>query len=481
MIHRHKRAWLLATSGVASALVLSGALVACGGGTSAVQTGTSAKAAIVQPNGSPSTTQEACTDPVDFARISGSLGEIGLEKALVNRHVDCRVATTDAIEVKAQLALKDGVYSYLDANTPPDAYVNSYTVGTIVVSTKLTSYGPSTVLSKKYQFELTVDSFTPDSSYPGPIKRPAILMQPVLDCITNFYTAVPNSGTCTPDQLPQVRVSPDGAPATSSFVVNFNWTKSEGEAHDLEAFLVRLERINFAVDGGFGLQLPSNSSPDYFDPKVTSYPSKLRCDRGVAQVDKSGCVYEEAAAVYVLRLDDPAVSEAAEHIKYAQAGGVPPADPNGPPNSGQLAPSPGKFLLKPGSRALPDDSVTGGGLQRLKDDEGVAKLNRSASCKLSTALIAVRNPEPSASCKTDLSNCECDEYPFASTWNGGYFAPDSTSVRRINKAQNNAAGGGTLTQWYLRERVIDLTVYPPDGSVPSPGGGDRFWVHVPEQ
>jgi hypothetical protein len=86
---------------------LGGALVACGGGTEssvsargAAQSDAISKAAVVYPNGSPSTTQEACTDAVDFARISGSLGEIGLDNALVNRHVDCRVATTDPIAVR---------------------------------------------------------------------------------------------------------------------------------------------------------------------------------------------------------------------------------------------------------------------------------------------------------------------------------------------------------------------------------------------
>jgi hypothetical protein len=489
MFRSHRRAWVLATSGVSCTLVLGGALVACGGGAgssvsarSAAQSGVSSRAAIDQPNGSPSTTQEACTDAVDFARISGSLGEIGLDNALVNRHVDCRVATTDAIEVTVPLALsEDGTtYSYVDANTPANANTNNYTLGTIVVSTKLTSYGPSNVLSKNYQFELTIDSFVPDPSYPGPDKRPAILMQPVLDCSSNVFNSLP--GTCTPDQLQQVRLGLDGTPGRGSFVVNFNWVKDDSQPNDLEVFLLKIERFNFAVDGGFGLQLPSNSSPQYFDPKVTSYPSRLRCDRGVAQVATSGCVYEEAAAVYVLRTSDLTVSEAAEHIRDAQAGGL--------PGSGQTGPSPGKFVFKPGTRALADDSVTGidKALQRLKDSgsNGVAQQNRNAACRgtNASALINIRLPkQTSLSCSVDEANCECDEYPFASTWSGAAFSPDTTSARIINATHNGNAGGGNLTQWYLRERVLDLTVYPnpPDGTIPSRGDGDRFWVHIPTQ
>jgi hypothetical protein len=490
LFQSHRRAWVLATSGAVCALVLGGALVACGGGTESsvsargtAQSDAISKAAVVYPNGSPSTTQEACTDAVDFARISGSLGEIGLDNALVNRHVDCRVATTDAIEVTVPLALsEDGsTYSYVDANTPASSTTNNYILGTIVVSTKLTSYGPSTVLSKNYNFELTVDSFVPDPTYPGPDKRPAVLMQPVLDCNSNVYNSLP--GTCTPNLLPQVRLNLDGTPGSGSFAVNFNWVKDDTQTSDLEVFLLRIQRFNLAVDGGFGLQLPSGSSPQYFDPKVTSYPSRLRCDRDVAHVGTSGCVYEQAAAVFVLRLDNPLISEAAEHIKFAQAGGVPPADPEGPPNSGQLAPSPGKFLFKPGSRALADDSIMGQdkALQRLKNTAFARKYNRDPSCFNTDSLIKIRKPEPSSSCKVDPSACSCDEYPFPSTWRGAGSSPGTTSVRLINDAQNNSAGGGTLTQWYRNERVIDPTVYPTDNSAPSRGDGDRFWVHIPEQ
>lgn len=487
MFRKNKRAWLRATSGVTCSLVLSAVLVGCGGNASssntardavAVQTSKPVSAAIIQPNGSPSTTQEPCTDPVDFKRIDS--GGNGYEAALVNRHVDCRVSTTDTpIELSTLLARSvDGTYSYYGANTPASSNVNSYTLGTMVISTKLTSYGPSTVLSKSYQFEITVDKFVPDPTYPGADKQPVVLMQPALDCTANFYNDVP--GTCTPDQLPQVKVTLDGKPSMGSFVVNFDWVKAATQANDLQAFLVRLQSFSYAVDGGFGLKPPSNFTPSSFVPSIASAPAKLRCDRGVAQKSTQGCVYEQAAAVYVLSTTDPSVSEAAEHVRDAQAGGL--------PNSGQLGPAPGKFVFKPGTRAIADDSIIGvdKALQRLKDAGGVARQNRTASCEKTNAnsLINTRIPvQTSLSCASDRSLCECDEYPFASTWSGGAFSPNTTSVRIINATQNTNAGSGTLSQWYLRERVIDLTVYPdpPDGTIPFKGNGDSFWVHVPVQ
>jgi hypothetical protein len=189
----------------------------------------------------------------------------------------------------------------------------------------------------------------------------------------------------------------------------------------------------------------------------------LRCDLGLAQVSSNGCVFTQAAAVYVLDRNDGMVKEAAEHIYEAQAKG-----------------SPGRWALKPRSSAIADPASTlGNTLHRLKNTD-IGKMNRSASCSgAADSLIKIRPSPPSSSCASNPTGCQCDEYPFASTWSGGAFDPDHTSVKLINGAQNLRAGGAKLTNFYRDERVLDLTIYPgASGVLPSWGGGDDFWVHV---
>jgi len=198
------------------------------------------------------------------------------------------------------------------------------------------------------------------------------------------------------------------------------------------------------------------------------YP--LRCDRGVAHLNTKGCVFPAAAAVYVLSRKDDTVKEAAEHILEAQTGPLQ---------------SPGKFLRRPGTRAMADQSVMGGAaLQRAKS-ETVRKENRAESCgtKL-TSLIKTRQPlSQSSACAAGTVPCECDEYPFAATWSGGRFSPEHTSVKRISRDHNQAAGGGKLSGFFRTERVLDFTQYPEqiqpyDPSAESNRGGDDFWVYV---
>ncbi len=86
-------------------------------------------------------------------------------------------------------------------------------------------------------------------------------------------------------------------------------------------------------------------------------------------------------------------------------------------------------------------------------------------------------------CATGAQVCSCDEYPFASTRNGGYFDPDRTSAKNINNDQNNSGGAGNLTNFYRVQRVLDFTQYPDqvqpyDPALETNRGGDDFWVHI---
>ena len=134
---------------------------------------------------------------------------------------------------------------------------------------------------------------------------------------------------------------------------------------------------------------------------------------------------------------------------------------------------------------MADASVMGGNaLQRAKSTV-VGNSNRKESCgKQLASLINVRQPlSQSASCTAGLQACSCDEYPFASTWNGGRFNPDHTSVKRINDDHNKKAGIGNLSGFYRIQRILDFTNYPEqvqpyDPNAESNRSGDDFWVYV---
>jgi len=177
--------------------------------------------------------------------------------------------------------------------------------------------------------------------------------------------------------------------------------------------------------------------------------------------------------VYVLsKAAGSDVQEAAEHIFAAQ---------NDPDPAKR---SPGKWLLKPGTRAVADESVRADkALQRAKS-EVVQEENRKRSCSLATSLYNTRLPlNQSASCAAGKQRCSCDEYPFASTWSGGNFDPERTSAKLINYVHNGNAGSGRLTSFFTKQRVLDFTQYPDqvqpyDPSAESNRGGDDFWVHI---
>lgn len=201
------------------------------------------------------------------------------------------------------------------------------------------------------------------------------------------------------------------------------------------------------------------------------YLPVLRCDRGLAKVGTAGCVFSDAAAVYVLEGADSEVKDAAEHIFEAQ---------NNPDPDKR---SPGKFLLKEGSRAFAEGALSGNALQRAKS-RVVQEENRKKSCSLASSLLNTRLPlNQSPMCAASTQTCSCDEYPFASTWNNGNFRPERTSAKKINDSQNKAAGTGTLTQFYTSQRVIDYTLYPDQVRPYDPNaelnrGGDNFWVFI---
>jgi hypothetical protein len=134
----------------------------------------------------------------------------------------------------------------------------------------------------------------------------------------------------------------------------------------------------------------------------------VRCDTQLPGVKKLGCTMPQyyPAMVYAKKGQYP---ELAKHIEYAQ-------------NTKKL---PGKY----GSKKF---------LTRLTDTKKKDK-NREKACPK-------RLPRPPG--KT------CDEYPFASTWQGAYTGGGKFSRRMID-ADQNEDGGRALKDWYLYNRMLD--------------------------
>jgi len=177
---------------------------------------------------------------------------------------------------------------------------------------------------------------------------------------------------------------------------------------------------NTAIDWYF-------TKPDTISSPVnSSQPPVVRCDNDTPGVDV-GCVSPDYTPVLIYAQSGP-YPELARHILDAQNSGLPGAYPNGTP------------------------------LSRLVD-QGLRDLNRDTACPDSY-------PRPDGK--------SCDEYPFASTWQGAWTGggdprtfdwcqislpqPNSTgssgySACMIDDGQNSG-GGGTLGYFYSSNRVI---------------------------
>ena len=177
--------------------------------------------------------------------------------------------------------------------------------------------------------------------------------------------------------------------------------------------------------------------------RTNAHVPKIRCDEGLARRGTKGCVYIEAPAIFSgISMSDPDVDESAIHIREAQAADLP-----------------GKFVGR-GDGSILQDSSNDSPLTRTREPDVIAK-NRSAARKQYVLQYA---EEPVCTLTTDPDDppgpCNCDEYPFASTYEGAFEG--RFSVKRID-AKDNQRAGARLGNFFTSQRVI---------------GGDTFYVNV---
>ncbi|WP_225827124.1 NucA/NucB deoxyribonuclease domain-containing protein [Streptomyces naphthomycinicus] len=141
--------------------------------------------------------------------------------------------------------------------------------------------------------------------------------------------------------------------------------------------------------------------------EITLSSPTVRCDNALPGTSRIGCVMPYIPElVYSKRGEFP---ELAKHIEYAQ-----------------------------NTKHLPGKHGTSKYLTRLTDKAKIKK-NRAKACPSS-------RPRPAGK--------ECDEYPFASTWQGASTGSGNFSWRMIPKKQNQD-GGKALGNFYLYNRILE--------------------------
>ena len=353
--------------------------------------------------------------------------------SLKNRHVSCDQFIAQAAVVEENRGMS-GTFRFL---------------GNADIMVKRSIFGKPTALQKTYEFRFNVIAWTPDPSNTSN-PNPTLSVGALVEC-----SAQPSTASCTaPNNTASLRMSV-GSSAVLTTTAAYGVTVPEGSLpfayfNPVTTFVYSASGSPYAWQTTQGLNL-SVGAP------------RLRCDVQLAHATQSGCVFDQAAAVYVLDRKDATVAEAAEHIFEAQ--NLP--EPNR---------APGAFTLMPGTRAIADSSVRGSAALQRNRWQVDANRNRTAACGDSnSSLINSRSPvKASASCTANPVGCSCDEYPFASTYSGAAYDPDRTSVKLINANQNILAGGGRLSGFYARERILDLAQFAGDAA----NHGDDFWVHI---
>jgi hypothetical protein len=256
---------------------------------------------------------------------------------------------------------------------------------------------------------------------------------PVFDCGSDA-----GQGQCRAQIGPPIAL---GGGGEIEFItkVDFSWSAGDGTYREVQPSQIQLKLIIRDED------------PDTVQRSIfLSQPPAIRCDKKMAVSGGRGCVYAQAPATYVLTVGGPE-KEAAEHIRDAQVAG----------SRGGLTRDGNQYF-----------AAVSNSLQRTRF-EAVKEGNRRVACGSGNDSLRASRPAPvSASCQQNSQGCECDEYPYASTYNGASFDASGTSVRII-KGNNNGVGGLRHLQFLQAERVLDFTAT--EASEPN---GESFWVHI---
>jgi hypothetical protein len=404
-------------------------------------------------------TEKPCTAAGDFVRLSGATDD---DKSILSRHVYCLTAVPLSQDINVDLMrnANDTGWEFYKATAGRPA--TTFRVGTAVIQTQFQAYGPPTGLFKDHRLRYEIKSWVADSTFPLGAGSYSATITPRMVCQDQSYGSGASGGTCGSLQFAAATVSLTNnakSPDVSSRVT-FNWNFSAGSGNfDWASFRVYPSALVYKVNNTARLQGLDEfiASVDSSDGRLTA--QEIRCDKKVVDGSSgSGCILVRATPVFVMDASkDPVLDEAAQHARDAQRKLSP----------GQTVLSPGRFTLKAGTRAIVADrgEPQYQGMERA--NAGEDDLNRNAACnkKKADSLFNTRPFSGSATCPNrNAPSCSCDEYPFAATRSGGAFAPDSTSVRYINKSSNEKSGS-RLAAFYTNNRIMRPEAY-----------FEKFWV-----
>lgn len=292
---------------------------------------------------------------------------------------------------------------------------------------KIGSDGVASGLNKTYRIKLRLVREGDGPAVSG------LRVLPVFDC-----GADAGQGQCSAQQRSPVTLG-EGGQIEFITTVDFSWGEGDGTFRNIQPGQIQLKLALTGED-------PNTVERSIF----LSQPPVIRCDKKMAVNGGNGCVYAQASAVYVLTVGGPE-KEAAEHIRDAQA-----ANSRG-------------GLTRDGDQYLAAQSNA---LQRTRFPN-VIERNRNVACGSGNNSLRASRPAPvTASCQQNPTGCQCDEYPYASTYNGASFDEPGTSVRII-RGNNNGVGGTRHQQFLQAERVLDFT----ENETSTPGG-ENFWIHI---
>ena len=375
--------------------------------------------------------------------------------------------------------MKPGSDKYEFYNPTANWPLQTKTIGYVVIESKFAAQRPGlgdgqlsmeyTITPKVVSFRKTLKDFEPGqmtltlqptgSVVAAAHQSPGVSIQdPVFSSLPTFSLPLVSGGT---------------AP-TQAVLATYSWTfNPQAGGHDFISLALKLGGFNYGPAPGKGLVRPHGNPPfsitESWSSEATMPTYYLRCDRNVARQNSSGCVFPDASPVFKLAWPSypgpmaNTFADAARHVYEAQI-----SDAYSGGESPKTKKAPGRFKLLAGTRAIADTSGDSSfqGLEYAYDD-AVTNSNRSASCTRSSSLWNLRGRPMSAACAApNPPTCSCDEYPFASTYQGGAYSPESTSARLVVAADNSGMGR-LLSQFLLDQRVFPRRVEI-----------DPYWVDV---
>jgi hypothetical protein len=336
-----------------------------------------ASAAVVTPM-LPSDPKWGSEDKCDDSELIKITSDTDYDAVLLSRHRHCSTLVSPPTELRVTLMRRTGSTSWelYSPNTPNLEAIQDWTYGTATVETDVAAYGPQAQLNKRHELRMRIASFVRDADFPIAGGNYSVEFSPELICDPKGQQPGTSGASCGSLTLPKSGNISLAAGAQSDWVgrnVTFAWA-SELDNPNLKDFqeyeLTVRGIIPYVVQG---VPLAPGYSPNFIyndSPDGRAVGPILRCDKDVPKGKTTGCVYPRAAAVWVV--DSSTVPEIAEHIRDAQ---TTVAD-------GRTGRSPGVYIPKIGTRAVPSYQFEGPWNQPLQretgDDERNA--NRRVAC-----------------------------------------------------------------------------------------------------